>query len=351
MVADERAWFPVGELASTTDQMTSGYIADRSSATAAAINTIVDGKVAALRTELTKPAPRPIAVFIGASNVVPGTWPEALSSWFGWDCRNFAVGGAGFYDGNAATNTFLRQVRAAVADKTFDHTQVKYVFVAGGGNDARSANQYYNVYPEAVTVIRELQAEFRNARVITIPGLWGNSPASDAVLQVSKNVHAAALTQGAETIWYAWTWLLGRPDWMADAVHPNAAGYGEFIKYTRQYVLGGGVTSLEYDWYRIVAAPGMSTEGADGYPPLSVSCTGGIAFLRGTMSSSAATPTWQVWGTLPAMFRPVASVMGVAATKGHSEIVRMSVNPDGTVSTPPSLSGARVLFVDLQWRI
>lgn len=351
MVADERKWFPVGELTSATDQMTSGYVTDRSSATAAAINAIVDGKVAALRTELTKPAPRPIAVFIGASNVVPGTWPEALSAWFGWDCRNFAVGGAGFYHGDVNTNSFLKQVRTAVADKTFDHTQVKFVFVAGGGNDARSADKYYTVYPEALQVIRELQAEFRNARVITIPGLWGNSPATDAILQVSKNIRDAALAQGAETIWHAWTWLLGRADWMADSVHPNGEGYRQFTNYVRQYVLGGGVTSLEYDWYRIVAPSGLSTDGVDSYPPLSVSCTGGVAYLRGTMQSFGATPTWQVWAILPAMFRPASNVTGFATTKGNSENVRVAVGVDGAVATPAALDAARTLFVNVSWRI
>lgn len=179
------------------------------------------------------------AVFIGASNVIVGTWPEKLSKAEGWVSHNYARSSTYF---NETDMSFLIQLQKAIDDPSFSNSEVKYVFVAGGGNDIRS---YNSVKYSAWKFHGLADNAFPNARIISIPALWNDNGIHSFLPQVASEMRLASLGHGHEVIWQAWTWLLGHPEWMDGVVHPNALGYDQFVKHIRSYLRGDSVT-VEY---------------------------------------------------------------------------------------------------------
>ena len=200
------------------------------------------------------------AVFIGASNVVPGTWPEKLSALFGWDCRNFAVGGTAFADGNRNYSvqypTFIAQILKAAADPTFSNASVNYVFIAGGGNDARNASFRPNVKVTALAAFNEAKTRFPNARIIVVGGLWNNGIIEPSIVDVAEQMRQAAITSGCEYVEGGEHWLYGLDNAMADAVHPNATGYAIFTERIAHYLRGGN--TLINSWVDTTYASGCT---------------------------------------------------------------------------------------------
>ncbi|MFC7430972.1 MULTISPECIES: GDSL-type esterase/lipase family protein [unclassified Agrococcus] len=178
---------------------------------------------------------RNVAVFVGASNVTPWTWPEYLAQAEGWTAKNYAIAGQ-----NLVSGQFEAQLDTAIADASFDNATVGYVWIAGGGNDARANYSYAQVLAAMDTLAAKARAQFPNARVIVVPGLWNNLGRHPNLMPVSTAMRDSALTNRCEVIWHAWEWLIGLDStYMADATHPSAKGYQEFLKYMRAFLRGG----------------------------------------------------------------------------------------------------------------
>lgn len=171
------------------------------------------------------------AVFIGASNVRTGTWPERLCADLGWECHNFAASGGGI-----STGLFTGHLDRAIASTAFRNQDVDYLFIAGGGNDIRSG---VSVEPRISALHAKALKHFPYARVISIPGLWGTGAAHPNLSRVVNEMRNAALAHGHEVIWQAWTWLMGRDASHmvpGDAVHPSYKGYTIFINQIKDYL-------------------------------------------------------------------------------------------------------------------
>lgn len=209
----------------TSDGVIAGIVANPSSATRAALD---------IRYGLGGRN----AVFVGASNVVSGTWPEALSARFGWTARNFAVGGTGF--GHGAPNSFEQQVMQASESSAFANDTVDYVFIAGGGNDIRASyGGTFSADTHRVNACLDLaRASFPNARIIVIPSLWGDKGLHPNFWRVTNAIADSARARDIEVIWHAWQWLIGFPTHMADTVHPNELGYDRFVEFISKYLRG-----------------------------------------------------------------------------------------------------------------
>lgn len=268
-VQTQYEWVPRGHLGQITDQQVAGFIADAGSATAAAMQSrvaaVADAAVApaiadaqaavgaamsaadaAMLASVTSvrrlDAPGQVAVFVGASNVVPGTWSTMVCDRFGWEEQNYAYGGSGFLSG-PENQQWRAQADRIYSDfvtgsKTHLRDKVGVVFVAGGGVDAIGGRTA--VRAEADYVLARLSEAFPAARKVVVPGLWRAIPIWPAVWEVVQHMRDAAVAAGWQVIEHAPTWLYGRTDLMeADASHPNAAGYARIAGLIAKGIDGG----------------------------------------------------------------------------------------------------------------
>lgn len=265
--------------------------------------TVSSGFMTPLRTrqafdafELRVRPPRPRAVFIGPSNVVPGTWPEALGAEMGWTVHNFAVGGTGF--GHGAPDTFEQQVIKARDSAAFPNSEVGFVFIAGGGNDVRASyGGTFNATTHRVdAAFAAAKAAWPNARIITIPVLWGAGGVHQHLYRGANVIRASAEAHDVEVIWHAWEWLIGFPGSMADAVHPNATGYATFRRYIKKYLRGESTAVNHFGALTLASGISQHSNGI-----ARVTCIDGVVSLEARVIKN--TGSWaigDVIGTLPA---------------------------------------------------
>ena len=125
-------------------------------------------RVSALDSRFIRSDAGSIAVFVGTSNVDdrPGSWVAKLCTKRGWTKKNYAVGGMG-YNFNTS-NSFDKQLDRAIADTSFANTDVRFVFICDGANDARSG---LSVFAAAGALVTKAKANFPNARIIILPVL------------------------------------------------------------------------------------------------------------------------------------------------------------------------------------
>lgn len=143
----------------------------------------------------------------------------------GLTCRNFAVGGTGFHNGDSTgDNTFSKQLDKAAAQIT-NKTSVKYVVIGGGRNDPDSLT-----YNEVVDTLTKAKRLFPNSEVCFIPMLWDNTYPTGKSHNYSTMLNAGNYTE-TWTVQDAPSWGLYRDTEMTD-IHPNingAARYGHYI--------------------------------------------------------------------------------------------------------------------------
>lgn len=138
------------------------------------------------------------------------------SKMLGLTCRNFAVRGTGFITG---TSTFSNQLDTANTQIT-DKTQVKYVVIGGGRNDAWSTlteTNVKNTLEKAVTL-------FPYSKIVFIPMMWDNTwPTWQQGIAYGKMVAGGRDVPQVSVIYDAPTWGLFWKDGMTD-IHPNTIG-------------------------------------------------------------------------------------------------------------------------------
>lgn len=211
--------------------------------------------------------PKPRAVFIGSSNSTVGTWPETFSTERGWIAHNFSVGGGGFIAQGGGS--MEAQAQSAIADKTYPHNEVKYVFMCDSGNDIRA--QQWDVTMPASNTFRILRQEFPNARIIAIPALWGQTDPNEAL----QNTGTAVLTSLAariaeiseagrpfrvEVVPGTHTWHWDSAGWMLTRqVHYTPTGYRRIIDFMHIF-MDGGDTWCDTAW---LSATAMGASGID----------------------------------------------------------------------------------------
>lgn len=165
--------------------------------------------------------------FEGFRTTTPATdsMIAVASRLLGLTCRNFAVGGTGFHNGdNTGDNTFSKQLDKANALIT-DKTSVKYVVIGGGRNDPDSLT--YNEVADTLTKAKKL---FPDSEICFIPMLWDNTYPTGKSHNYSTMLNAGNYTD-TWTVQDAPSWGLYRDTEMTD-IHPNtngAARYGHYI--------------------------------------------------------------------------------------------------------------------------
>lgn len=228
------------------------------------------------------------AIFIGASNVVVGTWPEKLSQAEGWVSHNYAKSSTYF---DQTDMSFLIQLQKAIDDPAFANSDVDFVFVAGGGNDIR---QYISVAAAAKEFHQKADVAFPNARIISIPAPWNDGGVHPFLSRVANEMRNGALAYKHEVIWQAWTWLIGHPEWMDGSVHPNAYGYNQFVKHIRAYLRGDPVTVNYPNTYTLASGVKAHERGT-----VRCVCIDGIVYLTARLTKDTGFKFGETIMTLP----------------------------------------------------
>lgn len=256
------------------------------------------------------------AVFVGTSNVIPGTWPEKLSQKMGWTPRNYAVAGMGYtFTGG---DSFKVQLQRAAADPAFRNDTVAFVFIADGANDARANSDVSLAAPDTIAYA---VTTFPLARVIVLPALWTNSsvdliPENRAhLMRVVNTLRTAAVTCGAEYIEGSWSWMLDEPNMVKPSeVHFNAAGYDRIVAWVQHY-LRGSSTWNDIGWQDVTLAPQYSNP-AVSTPKIRVMRTGNTITVNGEFSTPSGILDAYPAFTLPYGLRPARDVPAFFAHLG-----------------------------------
>lgn len=145
------------------------------------------------------------------------------SKMLGLTCRNFAVGGSGFITGSSTFSGQLDTANTLITDKT----QVKYVVIGGGRNDA------WNTLTETdvKTTLEKAVALFPYSKIVFIPMMWDNTWLSwQEGIAYGKMVAGGRKVPQVSVIYDAPTWGLFRKDGMTD-IHPNTIGSLTYAQY------------------------------------------------------------------------------------------------------------------------
>lgn len=192
--------------------------------------------------------------FEGFRTTTPATdsMIAVASRLLGLTCRNFAVGGTGFHNGDTTgDNTFSKQLDKANALIT-DKTRVKYVVIGGGRNDPDGLT--YNEVANTLTKAKQL---FPDSEICFIPMLWDSTYPTGKSHNYSTMLNAGNYTD-TWTVRDAPSWGLYRDTEMTD-IHPNTSGaarYGHYIANILKHHLTAQPRVER--WESINADPGMT---------------------------------------------------------------------------------------------
>ena len=174
-----------------------------------------------------------IAVFIGDSYVqanslgadVDKRFSTVLCNRMGWVEKNYGVGSMGYITGDTP---YISQINNAIADTSYNHAKVKYVFICGGRNDFDNHISFMDsTFVTAVqTVITTAQTAFPNAKVVLIPVLADYKYIGQTFYPIYESIIYAGQLLGALVIPDAYTWLIGMKGMvLADDIHPSIEGH------------------------------------------------------------------------------------------------------------------------------
>jgi lysophospholipase L1-like esterase len=186
------------------------------------------------------------AVFIGDSwtygintSAPEKRWPTVFCALNGLVEHNYARGNAGYVHVGDGDTTFGIQANQAIADKTYDHRNVRYVIVMGGYNDRIYGENTDNVYTNSVSLLKAVKNEFVNARIVVVSlnDLCGRYV--DVVsMQYEKSIEGAARDTGVMLMQNPSIQFLTAPE-NVSGNHPNDAGYNVLAKLISQELNGG----------------------------------------------------------------------------------------------------------------
>ena len=215
------------------------------------------------------------------------SWAVQVANKLKWTLKNYAIGGAGYIKPNT---TYQSEFNSAHQDNTYDHNKVSLVIIGG----SRNSNDGYDgsIKIAATALFQQCINEYPNARIIAIPMLWDNNTVSDYWRYNAGEIEQAAIENGIESIPWAWTWNMGKPENIKnDKIHPNEKGTTIIRNYILRY-LTGTYTGRHEHW--IWRKPGNPAAGM-----LSVNASGGTISYAFQMENGVTPAEWTSISGLP----------------------------------------------------
>jgi acyl-CoA thioesterase I len=169
------------------------------------------------------PEERPVAVFIGDSYTVPGTWPGMVAQAQGWEMVNLGRGGIGYVASSTGTAaredcgqdkcSFVEMAHIAI------EREPDIVVVAGGRNDGG-----LDIDQQVRELFRTLRAGLPNARIIAVQPMWDASPYPDFLVRYGKVIRRQVEAVDGEYVKIG-SPLADHPELVQDdRVHPTNEG-------------------------------------------------------------------------------------------------------------------------------
>lgn len=215
------------------------------------------------------------------------SWAVQVATKLGWTLKNYAIGGAGYIEPNT---TYQSEFNSARQDHTYAHEKVSLVIIGG----SRNSNDGYDgsIKIAATALFQQCVNEYPNARIIAIPMLWDNNTVSDYWRYNAGEIEQAAIENGIESIPWAWTWNMGKPENIKnDKIHPNEKGTTIIRNYILRY-LTGTYTGRHEHW--VWRKPGNPAAGM-----LSVNASGGTISYAFQMENGVTPAEWTSISGLP----------------------------------------------------
>ena len=215
------------------------------------------------------------------------SWAVQVANKLGWTLKNYAIGGAGYIEPNT---TYQSEFNSARQDRTYAHEKVSLVIIGG----SRNSNDGYDgsIKIAATALFQQCINEYPNARIIAIPMLWDNNTVSDYWRYNAGEIEQAAIENGIESIPWAWTWNMGKPENIKnDHIHPNEKGATIIKNYILRY-LTGTYTGRHEHW--VWRKPGNPAAGM-----LSVNASGGTISYAFQMENGVIPAEWTSISGLP----------------------------------------------------
>lgn len=257
------------------------------------------------------------------------SWAVQVANKLGWTLKNYAIGGAGYIEPNT---TYQSEFNSARQDTTYAHEKVSLVIIGG----SRNSNDGYDgkIKIAATTLFQQCVNEYPNARIIAIPMLWDNKTVSDYWRYNAGEIEQAAIETGIESIPWAWTWNMGKPENIKnDHVHPNANGTTIIRNYILRY-LTGTYTGRHEHW--VWRKPGNPAAGM-----LSVNASGGTISYAFQMLNGVTPTEWTSISGLPEWARGDTDNTNsvhkwtLQVSNNANEATLFKINSDGTFGIQP----------------
>lgn len=215
------------------------------------------------------------------------SWAVQVATKLGWTLKNYAIGGSGYIEPNT---TYQSEFNSARQDHTYAHEKVSLVIIGG----SRNSNDGYDgsIKIAATALFQQCINEYPNARIIAIPMLWDNNTVSDYWRYNAGEIEQAAIENGIESIPWAWTWNMGKPENIKnDKIHPNEKGTTIIRNYILRY-LTGTYTGRHEHW--VWRKPDNPAAGM-----LSVNASGGTISYAFQMENGVTPTEWTSISGLP----------------------------------------------------
>ena len=257
------------------------------------------------------------------------SWAVQVANKLGWTLKNYAIGGAGYIEPNT---TYQSEFNSARQDITYAHEKVSLVIIGG----SRNSNDGYDgkIKIAATALFQQCINEYPNARIIAIPMLWDNKTVSDYWRYNAGEIEQAAIETGIESIPWAWTWNMGKPENIKnDHVHPNANGTTIIRNYILRY-LTGTYTGRHEHW--VWRKPGNPAAGM-----LSVNASGGTISYAFQMLNGVTPTEWTSISGLPEWARGDTDQTNsvnkwtLQVSNNANEATLFKINSDGTFGIQP----------------
>ena len=257
------------------------------------------------------------------------SWAVQVANKLGWTLKNYAIGGAGYIEPNT---TYQSEFNSARQDRTYAHEKVSLVIIGG----SRNSNDGYDdsIKIAATALFQQCINEYPNARIIAIPMLWDNNTVSDYWRYNAGEIEQAAIENGIESIPWAWTWNMGKPENIKnDKIHPNEKGTTIIRNYILRY-LTGTYTGRHEHW--VWRKPGNPAAGM-----LSVNASGGTISYAFQMENGVTPAEWTSISGLPQWAWNDKDTTNsvrkwtLQASNGANEATLFKINTDGTFGIQP----------------
>ena len=257
------------------------------------------------------------------------SWAVQVANKLGWTLKNYAIGGAGYIEPNT---TYQSEFNSARQDTTYAHEKVSLVIIGG----SRNSNDGYDgkIKIAAAALFQQCINEYPNARIIAIPMLWDNKTVSDYWRYNAGEIEQAAIETGIESIPWAWTWNMGKPENIKnDHIHPNANGTTIIRNYILRYLIGTYTGRHEHWVWR---KPGNPAAGM-----LSVNASGGTISYAFQMLNGVTPSEWTSISGLPEWARGDTDTTNsvnkwaLQVSNSANEATLFKINSDGTFGIQP----------------